>query len=354
MKKFECIIILWVMVFLLVGCSRNGNEEENDGKEILVNLDIRVALSDVSQPTRSEDADAESDDEKIQTLRIVVVRPDGIVEGNRFVPLVVAAEFYGYERFRVVGNEEKRIYLFVNERARVQFEDGRTDLNLTDYLSGIVPGQVFPKDEIASLMIRLDGVSEQLVGPLPMSECHKVTVPETDDNCNLFVTRAAVKFSFRITNKSSKSVNLTGLMMNKMARREYYLPHGVKYGEEVIDGKPYKVITDYEVPSFGNNDYYIYEAVINVPKALPVNQQVMLDPIYLLEGKYTDSVSDGKNYSMSIEIDGVQLGNYFPKLSQLPRNTHVVVNITIEDTECIWEVDVLPYCAKELEPLFGL
>ena len=160
MKKFECIIILWVMVFLLVGCSRNGNEEENDGKEILVNLDIRVALSDVSQPTRSEDADAESDDEKIQTLRIVVVRPDGIVEGNRFVPLVVAAEFYGYERFRVVGNEEKRIYLFVNERARVQFEDGRTDLNLTDYLSGIVPGQVFPKDEIASLMIRLDGVSE--------------------------------------------------------------------------------------------------------------------------------------------------------------------------------------------------
>lgn len=110
-EKFECIIILWVMVFLLVGCSRNGNEEENDGKEILVNLDIRVALSDVSQPTRSEDADAESDDEKIQTLRIVVVRPDGIVEGNRFVPLVVAAEFYGYERFRVVGNEEKRIYL---------------------------------------------------------------------------------------------------------------------------------------------------------------------------------------------------------------------------------------------------
>ena len=114
------------------------------------------------------------------------------------------------------------------------------------------------------------------------------------------------------------------------------------------------MITDYEVPSFGNNDYYIYEAVINVPKVLPVNQQVMLDPIYLLEGKYTDSVSDGKNYSMSIEIDGVQLGNYFPKLSQLPRNTHVVVNITIEDTECIWEVDVLPYCAKELEPLFGL
>ena len=46
--------------------------------------------------------------------------------------------------------------------------------------------------------------------------------------------------------------------------------------------------------------------------------------------------------------------SYLPNLPHLPRNTHVVVNVTIneQDIDCV--VDVRPYTEIELEPDFGL
>ena len=59
------------------------------------------------------------------------------------------------------------------------------------------------------------------------------------------------------------------------------------------------------------------------------------DPIYLLEGKFTDP-ADKRNYSMSLWIDGAKMSSYFPPLSQLPRNTHVVVTIALTGAEAQW------------------
>lgn len=83
----------------------------------LVNLDLNVALSDIAIPRSrvSSDAAPANDDEKMQTLRIIVVRPDGTVEANRFVKPSVALVYDRQERFKVVGREKKRVYLFVNE-----------------------------------------------------------------------------------------------------------------------------------------------------------------------------------------------------------------------------------------------
>ncbi len=57
---------------------------------------------------------------------------------------------------------------------------------------------------------------------------------------------------------------------------------------------------------------------------------------------------------MKIFFDGMELGDWFPQLSRLPRNTHVVVNITIGKTAVDWDVDVLPYIPVDLDPVFGL
>ena len=64
MKKVAYVIILWLTaLFLVAGCSRDAKEDSE--KEVLVNLNINVALSDVAQgESRSvtDDAKAENDD----------------------------------------------------------------------------------------------------------------------------------------------------------------------------------------------------------------------------------------------------------------------------------------------------
>lgn len=184
-----------------------------------------------------------------------------------------------------------------------------------------------------------------------MSECHDITVGETDSRHELFVTRAAVKFSFNITNNSGRNIILKGLTIARMAKEEYYLPKNTIYHDVVIDGVDCKEITSYDVPS--DVGYYEYGSDKGLSETLSAGSKVSLSPIYLLEGKYT-AVEDERNYSMKIFFDGMELGDWFPQLSRLPRNTHVVVNITIGKTAVDWDVDVLPYIPVDLDPVFGL
>ncbi len=132
------------------------------------------------------------------------------------------------------------------------------------------------------------------------------------------------------------------MTLSKMAREEWYVPRAL-YDEE---GK----VTEYEVPALeGDNGYYIFrnDFVPYIPVA--VGGKVDLRPIYLLEGKYKE------DYSMSIFIGGTERhAAVFGNLPELPRNTHVVVNVTIKkDARIVWEVDVAPYEVVDLNPGFG-
>lgn len=90
-----------------------------------------------------------------------------------------------------------------------------------------------------------------------MSECHRVWVPAENSSCNLFITRAAVKFSVLITNESGRALTLAGLAIDKMLRQEYYLPKNAQY--EIREGNV-REITVYDVPSTGdNNGYYTFK-----------------------------------------------------------------------------------------------
>lgn len=358
MKGFLHIVALCCSVALLAGCDGKPLSVRDDGKQRKVYLDIAIALTDVSRTgTRVDDAAPLNDNERMQTLRIVVVRPDGTVEKNRFIALYKAVERYGSETFEVVGNETKRIYLFVNERAEIVSEHAGTVLRrraLNYDLSSLVEGGRFPAAEFDELTIGLQP-AERFAGALPMCESHEIEVGDTDYECSLFVTRAAVKFTFRITNRGQRATNLTGLTIEKSAFEEYYLPHNAYYEDRVSAGGTfYKEIVSYDVPSTEVADYYTYGTDSGLAVSLPVGRTVELDPIYLLEGKYLDPQGDARNYAMNIWVDGAQLNSYFPALAQLPRNTHVVVNVTVNDARISWEVDLLPYTEKCLDPDFGL
>lgn len=248
--------------------------------------------------------------EGCRTLRIIVVRPNGEVEHNRFLDLKAAVELYQDENFRVTANETKRIYLIANEgltTVKNGLSEDAVSPRLPDFdFNAITEGSLFPAEDVAALTIGLTGGSEELDGPLPMSECHRVWVPAENSSCNLFITRAAVKFSVLITNESGRALTLAGLAIDKMLRQEYYLPKNAQY--EIREGNV-REITVYDVPSTGdNNGYYTFKRTYGNGVTLMAGEEKNLDPIYLLEGKYSDhTASTGENgvplnYSMNISL----------------------------------------------------
>lgn len=356
MKRLASSIIL---CSLLLFCACESAIENGDGsneKILLVNLDISVALSDVSDAlTRTAKyADAANENEKMHMLRIVIVRPDQTVEANRLIDLRAAVSLkHEMERFKVFGNEKKRIYLFVNESTTVTDKNNLPRKLVGFDLGKIEVGGYFPKDDIEELKINLEDDMEQIEGPLPMSERHEYFVnEEPEQSCSLFVTRAAVKFTFHIINNSSKSITFDGLTIEKMAHKEWYIPRAIYGKRDETTGQ--QEITEYEVPA--DVGYYVYSTNTSVPNGVTVDasKETVLTPIYLLEGKYTDDM-DSRNYSMNISLDNITRKHYFPELQTLPRNTHVVVHITYdEDAKVTCEADVIPYSEVILEPEFGL
>lgn len=343
-----CAVLLSLPLLLVsAGCSDTAVDVVPES--VMVNLQINVSATDIASPqTRAGYEDAQSDDERMRTLRIVVVRADGTIEHNRFLRLTAAVERYGDETFRVFGRETKRIYLFANELTRRVGVDGVSHPLIDFDLGSLAVGTRFPTERIEGLTLSLQSASEQIVGALPMSECHTVEVPESDCSCDLTITRAAVKFTFLLTNRSVREVSLTGLSIDKMSREEYLLPHNVERDEKGD-------IVDYDVPAAGvNNGYYTFSLGDGLPVKLARNVQKRLPPIYLFEGRYVDTSGDKRNYSMKILVDGAECGGYFADLSTLPRNTHVVVRIGISDTDIEWNVDLLPYGQVSLDPSFGL
>lgn len=362
------------LLLSMAGCAQSSPDEP--ASSVMVNLDIAVATADIAAPGSRAytPTDAEMDgyvgsetsDERMQTLRIVVVRPGGGVEHNRLFRFgdEHALDLLKGATFKVVANEKKRIYLFVNEETEIA-DDNSVKRRVVDFdLAGIRPGGLFPQEALEQYTIELHSASQQLTGPLPMSACHEIEVPDEDHSCALFVTRAAVKFTFMIENKRQYDLSLESLTIDKLAASEYYLPRAMFDDEGRIE--------TYEVPATGNNNnYYTFSGAKaetveaaghheTMPIPLPHGKMTRLKPIYLLESRYTDpnkeTEDDPRNYTLTLNLgaDEMPCFDYFENLEELPRNTHVVVYVTIDTHGITWQAEVLPYGKVPLKPTFGL
>lgn len=365
--KLKYGVVALVLGVLLCGCSIYSKEgdipvAENTSK---VKLGVSVALTDgaafLGMQSRGSLAEAVNAGEKMQTLRIIIVRPDGTVEHNRYYDFhQVPTTYFATAQFEVVGGETKKVYLFANENTK--FDSGR---KVADYdFAAIKVGEQFPTNDITgqnieTSLIEVNDALTQMALPLFMSECHSVYVHEKQDTkVELIIVRAAVKFTFRIINTSNEPLALNQLTISKLARREYLLPNGVEYGFEPSeeDRTTITYIKSYNVPMIGNNEHYNFKATF-ADKTVPANGKVELDPIYLLESNYNDdSSTEGRNYKISLTVgDETYENGYFNNLTALPRNTHVVVDVTLNDelTDLNCVVRVYPYGEYWLYPEFG-
>lgn len=387
-----------------------GKDVEIATKPEPVVLKVKVSLSDLLPKTRAEGdnspyAVAANDNEKVQTLRVIVVNSRNEVEGNVHINLMkdggTPVEEQTVMMRSIASNDTKMIYLIANEEATRKSPVSVGDVPLVDYdFNKIKAGGKFPIDELFELKMQLnensDHLSNGLKGGLPMSECHRVRIPvvppdapgrdelvgdgfflldENDQIINpapgadeeifgyrqtLWITRTAVKFTCEVTNNQTAGrVKLKGLRMQKMAGEAYFLPRVLER-----DGHEIK---EFAVPveTMENNKHFEFKYDLSATDELQKGKPFVLPPIYLLEGKYTDKngVKEGDNIcnyqaALILERDGKQDTTsymYLPNLPVLPRNTHVVLRATINDPADIrWKVDVVPYGEVILEPGFGI
>ncbi len=387
-----------------------GKDVEIATKPEPVVLKVKVSLSDLLPKTRAEGdnspyAVAANDNEKVQTLRVIVVNSRNEVEGNVHINLMkdggTPVEEQTVMMRNIASNDTKMIYLVANEEATRKSPVSVGDVPLVDYdFNKIKAGGKFPIDELFELKMQLnensDHLSNGLKGGLPMSECHRVRIPvvppdapgrdelegdgfflldENDQIINpapgadeeifgyrqtLWITRTAVKFTCEVTNNQTAGrVKLKGLRMQKMAGEAYFLPRVLER-----DGHEIK---EFAVPveTMENNKHFEFKYDLSATEELQKGKPFVLPPIYLLEGKYTDKngVKEGDNIcnyqaALILERDGKQDTTsymYLPNLPVLPRNTHVVLRATINDpADILWKVDVVPYGEVILEPGFGI
>lgn len=361
MLKIGPFILVLAVCMSIIGCQENEvTPAPMADLRIYVNA---VGRTDARALTDAEEEyykDALASCEEMHRLRFVVVRPDGTVEHNRLLNLYNPAERYGYESFEVVGGETKTVYLFVNESTNDgsygPFEVKADNATTTKYdLNQIEVGKSFPTDDIKALVIKLaDGESEwPSSNPLPMNGIGEVDVPKTGFvQKTMYVTRAAVKFTYRFTNKTSQDYTLRGLTIDKVTDKEYYMPNNPTPAlKDVTKDNPITDLTIYPETVYKT---YSKEYSFSIPSGCT---KKVLPSIYQLEGKYNAAVTDGtQRYKTSITLDGGvgTLEAFLKGLPNLVRNTHAVVDITINESNITWEVDVIPYSSVELRPSFGL
>lgn len=399
-----CALLLAVMSGMTVtGCSSADDPQPFD--EPQVELTVRVSTADISGSRIGDDDLAKaSDEELMHSLRIMIVRADGTVEWNRHWHLVTGDENVGADNytdgvsasrtFRVsVGSaldnsstlgEEKKIYVFANEELAQWTSDGDNASWISDYLDKFKRGYILTPSDVADLKGQFLNAADVAKTPLFMSECHtwRATVPTkenpaADQSVAVFLTRAAVKFTINVvSNANQKYARVTGIKLRGMANKEYLLPraqynilmNSENGGAQLAGGQlqaaadrpatdPVGTIYSYEVPQW-DMVYSDYEYdLTDSPISLNGGGSVVF---YQPESGY--ALTPGNQHSISICLDAGdgESGGWteFAPLKELPyglpRNTHVVINITVRDNGLDWEVKLRPYTSIELKPNFGI
>ncbi|MDD5871799.1 MAG: hypothetical protein PUC77_10015 [Bacteroidales bacterium] len=353
------LVALSLIAGSLFGCSDNSDQPTIEPKDVYLELNV-VAPNNMQNidpakksPTRAYEDKV--DGELIKTLRFIIVRPDGTVEHNRlydFNPI----EIDGFEKkFKVASGEQKRVFVVANEDTR--YSGGAKVVNYD--FDRILPGQQFPMAEFSAIEITTSTDTQTLPTPLVMCFSKRFDVPVNSDlEGEMEIIPAATKFTFTVTNNSAVlRQTVKSISINKIARREYLWPR-TSTGDDVELGLDGNMI-EYVVPSIANNEYYTFthEFGSGTPIELAPGGSYTDTSFYLTEGKFTDA-GDLRNYSITFNYNNgeeITSTQYFPNLAQLPRNSHVVCNISIGETvdDVAFSISVVAFGSVELNPGFG-
>ena len=329
------------------------------------------------------------DNEKMHNVRVIVLHENGTVEHNRYYALE-GSQVQKFILLKVTPNEKKKIYLFANEES-VSAMEGVAGVNstLTAFFNNYTEGMPGFEAAVSNLYFAPDYSGGK---PIPMSSMYEINFPEKGNfDGTFYVIRVATKFMVNFMNWRGEEVIVENFTIANHADKNFLMAHvnDSEQNEELFNGKTWidwlKEVSDassedddyatteaagwlkdYELPEQADKEktYTHGRVTVGLPTAdidNPNNSKPgvakNIPVFYLPESKSPKAgATDGEQeYTLTIKINGRDepFVCKLPNLKALFRNTHVVVDITMYNSNEII-VDVIPYSEVKLEPEFGL
>lgn len=388
------------IVLSLAACTgTEPSADEPAAPAVAVYLNIGVSLRDVDAPSRAATAPGNDDPnlrnplegEKMSTLRLIIMRPDGTVEANRHVADLTDAQMleYTFSRIRVNPKEKKTVFLIANEEALDS--KGRRllgDIDLAAYNEGYwvdtetntridftaetpaprrvhyVSGDLLPVVTLEALATPAldiaggDRLSTAAPGLL-ITARETVDVAEQDLEKTFDLHRAATKFTLNFINNSDYDIAISNLAVSGIASRQFVFP---RFSTIINDwdsttGDKIEQITDFTVPDASYAGMAHLTAPLSAGFDLPQKETHKLSGLYFPESKAEKNI-------LSFTVNGAEFEAELPHTLAtpgnlglpygLPRNTHVVVNVTFNLKKVDLVLDVIPFTLIDLSPEYGL
>lgn len=375
----------FALPFMVTCCSQEESLPEEISEAILY-LNIEpVGLTRAGTATLP-------DNEKMHSVRVIVLHNDGTVEHNKFYALDDAQEQRSI-LLKVTPNEKKKIYLFANEESVSTVEGvSGNDTSLSAFFHTYVEGMSGFEDAVNGLYFAPDYSDGN---PIPMSSMYEIDFPEKGNFDGVFyVVRVATKFTVNFKNWRGEEVTVENFSIESHADKNFLMAHVNSYPDtqnpETNQKYPTWIdwlkavsdasnvdsdaatnrfgwLTDYRLPEQTTAKVYTHEGLKIGKPTVDIENPDNSEPgvanvvpvFYLPESKNLKqegaTIVGEQEYTLSINIVG-RAETFVCKLDKLKalfRNTHLVVNITMYNSNEI-VVDVIPYSEVILEPEFGL
>ncbi len=370
----------------MVACSSQEESLPEEISEAILYLNIEpVGLTRAGTATLP-------DNEKMHSVRVIVLHENGTVEHNKFYSLD-GAQVQRAILLKVTPDEKKKIYLFANEES-VSAVEGVADVNstLSAFFHTYVEGMSGFEDAVNGLYFAPDYSAGK---PIPMSSMYEIDFPEKGNFDGVFyVVRVATKFTVNFKNWRGEEVTVENFTIASHADRNFLMAHVSSYPKilNLETNQPYPTwidwlkavsdasnedsdaatnrfgwLTDYRLPEQTTAKVYTHEGLKIGKPTVDIENPDNSEPgvanvvpvFYLPESKNLKqegaTIVGEQEYTLSINIVG-RAETFVCKLDKLKalfRNTHLVVNITMYNSNEI-VVDVIPYSEVILEPEFGL
>lgn len=368
------ILILITTALLTTGAqSCSGDPYGAPDSPATTMLTIRVNLAgETASRAMEADKEAANNGEKMNTLRVIILDGDMVVEHNSLWTLSTPDVQKTGLRFKVKANDLKTIIFVANEAGTVinipaTGADGATTytaVDVAEYFGRLNPtvGMKADLDEMRGITMDLErnlhegtgpGKGKMLRSPLAINDIHTYAIGNAPEyNATFYIGRAAVKYTFRITNNDkTQDHRLTSLTIGRVAPVQYFFQNAVFTDDNHF------FWSDYSVPLEAGS-----AAAVTIPcgdLVLPKNSTTEVGPFYFPEGgRYADP------YTVGLAVDGPDMGTFpiywkIPEqlgtseagepMTDLPRNTHVITNITLNYREVNLQYTVCPWQEYDID-----
>lgn len=360
--------VAFALSFLLVSC---GNEDdcllqENDEDAALY---IKIAM--VDKTLTKADTKTLLDNEKMHSVRVIVLHENGTIEHNKYYSLDNTERELKYVFLPVTKNETKKVYVFANEESVTNVEGVASGFpTLTAFFDSYNINASGFETAINQIYYTPDYTNGKNI---PMSGPKKeVTVGQSGTtNGTFYVVRVATKFTVNFKNLRSDAVKVNSFSIEKYADKNFLMAHvnsfpkpneyptwidwlkAVSEASSVNDN--YEVtnangwLTDYALPTQADiTKVYTYNIPVNATKSPDGINFGTVDntPVfYLPESKSNCDGQGVQSYTLTVNIDGVAepFVCLLPNLKSLFRNTHVVIDVTCKNAGIATEIFVRPW-----------